>query len=117
VISTLLDHRFAVDPHSTMSPEHVEELEAQTPEEFRLFSRSIISLDPPDHTRLRKLVQPSFTGRGMQALRGTIQQVVDDLLDHAERDAAEPRFTATVLQPVSRWPARGCPRCLVRLSL
>src|SRR3954447_7983826 len=89
VISTLLDHRFAVDPHSTMSPEQVEELEAQTPEEFRLFSRSIISLDPPDHTRLRKLVQPSFTGRGMQALRGTIQQVVDDLLDEAERAAAE----------------------------
>ena len=89
VISTLLDHRFAVDPHSTMSPEQVEELEAQTPEEFRLFSRSIISLDPPDHTRLRKLVQPSFTGRGTQALRGTIQQVVDDLLDQAERDAAE----------------------------
>ena len=89
VISTLLDHRFAVDPRSTMSPERVEELEAQTPEEFQLFSRSIISLDPPDHTRLRKLVQPSFTGRGMQALRGTIQHVVDDLLDQAERDAAE----------------------------
>src|SRR5215212_5591979 len=89
VISTLLDHRFAVDPRSTMSPEQVEELEAQTPEEFRLFSRSIISLDPPDHTRLRKLVQPSFTGRGMQALRGSIQQIADDLLDQAEREAAE----------------------------
>ena len=89
VISTLLDHRFAVDPRSTMSPEQVEELEAQTPEEFRLFSRSIISLDPPDHTRLRKLVQPSFTGRGMEALRGSIQQIVDDLLDGVERDAAE----------------------------
>src|SRR5215208_6761830 len=89
VVATLLDHRFAVDPRSVMSPEQVEQQEAQTPEEFRLFSRSIISLDPPDHTRLRKLVQPSFTGRGMQALRGTIQQVVDDLLDQAERDAAE----------------------------
>src|SRR5918993_5108777 len=89
VIKTLLDERFAVDPHSTMSSEQVEKLEDQTPEEFRLFSRSIISLDPPDHTRLRKLVQPSFTGRGMQALRGTIQHVVDDLLDQAEQDAAE----------------------------
>jgi cytochrome P450 len=89
VIKTLLDDRFAVDPHSTMSPEQVEKLESQTPEEFRLFSRSIISLDPPDHTRLRKLVQPSFTGRGMEALRGSIQRIVDDLLDEAERDAAE----------------------------
>src|ERR687889_948886 len=89
VIKTLLDERFAVDPRSTMSSEQVEKLESQTPEEFRLFSRSIISLDPPDHTRLRKLVQPSFTGRGMEALRGSIQQIVDDLLDGAERDAAE----------------------------
>jgi cytochrome P450 len=89
VISTLLDHRFAVDPRSVMSPEQVEQQESQTPEEFRLFSRSILSLDPPDHTRLRKLVQPSFTGRGIQALRGSIQQIADDLLDRAEREAAE----------------------------
>ena len=89
VIKTLLDERFVVDPRSTMSSEQVEKLESQTPEEFRLFSRSIISLDPPDHTRLRKLVQPSFTGRGMEALRGSIQQIVDDLLDGVERDAAE----------------------------
>src|ERR687893_312960 len=89
VIQTLLDDRFAVDPRSTMSSEQVEKLESQTPEEFRLFSRSIIALDPPDHTRLRKLVQPSFTGRGMEALRGSIQQIVDDLLDKVERAAAE----------------------------
>jgi cytochrome P450 len=89
VVATLLDRRFSVDPRSGMTAEQVEQQEAQTPEEFRLLSRSIISIDPPDHTRLRKLVQPSFTGRGIQALRGSIQQVVDDLLDEAERDAAE----------------------------
>src|SRR3712207_5873939 len=89
VVATLLDRRFSVDPRSTMSPEEVDQQEAQTPEEFRLLSRSIISIDPPDHTRLRKLVQPSFTGRGIQALRGNIQQVVDALLDEAERQAAE----------------------------
>lgn len=94
VIATLLDRRFSVDPRSGMPPEQVEQQEAQTPEEFRLLSRSIISIDPPDHTRLRKLVQPSFTGRGIQALRGSIQRVVDDLLDGAERDAAERGETA-----------------------
>jgi cytochrome P450 len=87
VVATLLDRRFAVDPRSGMSPEQVKQQEVRTPEEFRLFSRSIISLDPPDHTRLRKLVQPSFTGRGIQALRENFQQVVEDLLDQAERDA------------------------------
>ena len=88
VIATLLDHRFSVDPRSGMSSEQLEQ-QPPMPEELRPLSRSILLLDPPDHTRLRKLVQPSFTGRGMQALRGSIQQIVDDLLDQAERDAAE----------------------------
>jgi cytochrome P450 len=88
VIATLLDDRFSVDPRSGMSPEQLEQ-QPPMPEELRPLSQSILSLDPPDHTRLRKLVQPSFTGRGMQALRGSIQQIVDDLLDQAERDADE----------------------------
>jgi cytochrome P450 len=88
VIATLLDDRFSVDPRSGMSLEQLEQ-QPPMPEELRPLSQSILSLDPPDHTRLRKLVQPSFTGRGMQALRGSIQQIVDDLLDRAERDADE----------------------------
>ncbi|MCA1739071.1 MAG: cytochrome P450 [Actinobacteria bacterium] len=76
-----------------MSPEQLEQ-QSNTPEEFQLISKSIISIDPPDHKRLRKLVQPSFTGRGMEALRGSIQQIADDLLDQAERDAAERGETA-----------------------
>jgi len=87
-LATLLDDRFSVDPRSVMSHEELEQ-QPPMPEEFRLFSRSILALDPPDHTRLRKLIQPSFTGRGMQALRGSIQQIADDLLDQAERNAAE----------------------------
>ena len=88
VVATLLGDRFSVDPRSAMSSEQLEQ-QPPTPEEFRPLSRSILLLDPPDHTRLRKLVQPSFTGRAMQALRGSIQQIVDDLLDQAEQDAAE----------------------------
>jgi cytochrome P450 len=86
-IATLLDDRFSVDPRAGISEEQLEQ-RPPMPEELRPLSRSILLLDPPDHTRLRKLVQPSFTGRGMQALRGSIQQIADDLLDKAERDAA-----------------------------
>ncbi|MBV9453721.1 MAG: cytochrome P450 [Rubrobacter sp.] len=88
VIATLLSDRFSVDLRSGMSQEQLER-QPQMPEEFRPLSRSLILLDPPDHTRLRKLVQPGFTGRGMEALRGSIQQIVDDLLDQAELDAAK----------------------------
>jgi cytochrome P450 len=85
VIATLLDDRFSVDPRSLLTAEQREHDE--TPEEFRPLARSIISIDPPDHTRIRKLVQPSFTGRGMEAMRPGIQKTVDDLLDTVERDA------------------------------
>src|SRR5918997_4759836 len=85
VVATLLDDRFSVDPRSLLPAE--QRGHDETPEEFRPFARSIISIDPPDHTRIRKLVQPSFTGRGMEAMRPSIQKTVDDLLDAAERDA------------------------------
>ncbi len=86
VIATLLDDRFAVDPKTLMTPE--ERANApEGPEEFRPLARSLLSIDPPDHTRIRKLVQPSFTGRGMEAMRPGIQQVVDALLDRAESEA------------------------------
>ena len=86
VVATLLDDRFSVDALSQMPPE-AREHQPEGAEEFRPLARSLISIDPPDHTRIRKLVQPSFTGRGMEAMRGSIQNVVDRLLDHLERDA------------------------------
>src|SRR5919199_3016258 len=87
LIATLLEDRFSVDPRSAMSQEQLEQ-QPPMPEELRPLSRSILLHDPPDHTQLRKLVQPSFTGRAMEALRGNIQQIVDDLLAQAEHDAA-----------------------------
>ena len=75
VVATLLDDRFSVDPRSQLTPEQREKM-PEGPEEFRPLARSIIAIDPPDHTRIRKLVQPSFTGRGMEAMRPSIQKTV-----------------------------------------
>ena len=86
VVATLLDDRFSVDFFSQMTPEEREN-QPEGAEDFRPLARSLISIDPPDHTRIRKLVQPSFTGRGMEAMRGSIQEVVDRLLDGVERAA------------------------------
>ncbi|MGH8906684.1 MAG: cytochrome P450 [Egibacteraceae bacterium] len=45
--------------------------------------RSMLSADPPDHTRLRKLVNRAFTPRRVQGLRPRIEAIVDELLDAA----------------------------------
>ncbi|RSM86105.1 cytochrome P450 [Kibdelosporangium aridum] len=42
---------------------------------------SILDMDPPDHTRLRKLVLKAFTTRRVEMLRPRAQQIVDTLLD------------------------------------
>ncbi|MET9801074.1 cytochrome P450 [Streptomyces sp. NPDC006368] len=41
----------------------------------------LLVLDPPDHTRLRKLVAREFTGRRVEALRPRVQRITDELLD------------------------------------
>lgn len=43
-------------------------------------SKSILNLDPPDHTRLRRLVSKSFTPSAIERLRSRIQQLVDQAL-------------------------------------
>jgi cytochrome P450 len=40
---------------------------------------SFLSLDPPDHTRLRRLVSKAFTPKVIAALEPRIRQIVDDL--------------------------------------
>jgi cytochrome P450 len=42
---------------------------------------AIIAMDPPEHTRLRKLVAAAFTEKRIQALRPRVARIVDDLID------------------------------------
>ncbi|MDB1089354.1 cytochrome P450 [Streptomyces sp. ACA25] len=46
---------------------------------------SLFSTDPPEHTRLRKLVTGEFTARRMRALEPRIQELTDALLDDMEK--------------------------------
>ncbi|MEV3992587.1 cytochrome P450 [Streptomyces sp. NPDC049837] len=53
---------------------------------FQLLDQEVVGphmlmLDPPDHTRLRKLVAGEFTGRRVEALRPRVQRITDELID------------------------------------
>ncbi|MFF0719904.1 cytochrome P450 [Micromonospora sp. NPDC003816] len=51
----------------------------------RIESRQLISLDPPDHTRLRGLVSGGFTARAVARLEPWIGDLADRLVDRARR--------------------------------
>lgn len=48
------------------------------------FDLSLLSMNPPDHTRLRRLAAPSFSPRAIAGYTGAIEQTVHELLDAAE---------------------------------
>ena len=45
------------------------------------FSRHMLNVDPPDHTRLRRLVSRAFVPSRVSALEPAIRGIADDLLD------------------------------------
>ena len=49
----------------------------------------ILNLDPPDHTRLRRIVSKAFTPRTVERLRERVTSLVDEYLDDVERLAAD----------------------------
>lgn len=48
----------------------------------------ILAMDPPDHTRLRRLVAKAFTARRVEQLRPRAQEIADDLVTAMLTDGA-----------------------------
>jgi len=79
-VTSLRDPRFGRDGfEAILSAQYGEESETGR------LPRSMLFRDPPDHTRLRSLVNRAFTPRVIEGMRGQIQAVVDRLLDQVER--------------------------------
>ena len=48
-------------------------------------SHAILNIDPPDHTRLRKLVSKAFTPRAVERIRARTAELTDEILDDLAR--------------------------------
>jgi cytochrome P450 len=88
VNAALIDDRLTIDLRTVTIPDEHASQEDPASGGIRILSQSLIEMDPPEHTRVRKLVQPTFTPRTMEAMRPAIQRTADALLDEAEAAAA-----------------------------
>ena len=81
-VATLLrDHkRFCKDVNNTLAAEQRDRQAPPSPL-LGLLSNHMLNLDPPDHTRLRALVNKAFTGQVVTQLEARIQTIADGLLD------------------------------------
>jgi cytochrome P450 len=50
---------------------------------LQVLRRSVLNLDPPDHTRLRRLMTPAFGARTVAAMRPRIEEITAGLIDAA----------------------------------
>ncbi|PBB06893.1 cytochrome P450 family protein [Salimicrobium humidisoli] len=74
-VTVLKDQRFIKDFTVFLD----EESRAQAHQS--IFSRNMLFADPPDHKRLRGLVQQAFTPRMIEELRGRITEIANELID------------------------------------
>ena len=61
---------------------------------------NLLGVDPPEHTRLRRMLTPEFTVRRMRRLEPRIIEIVDDHLDAMEKAGAPADLVADFALPI-----------------
>jgi cytochrome P450 len=83
--AVLFDSRFSSDASRPGYPHETPALE-----QHRVHDKMLITLDPPEHTSLRRLLARDFMIKRVEALRPRVEEVIDGLLD--EIMAGPPTF-------------------------
>jgi cytochrome P450 len=86
VALVLRDDRFAKEVAKAKTPKQI----ASQPwfrklKVFKAMNRTMLAVDPPDHTRLRALVNKAFTPRLIEQMRERVQLLTDELVDRVEK--------------------------------
>jgi cytochrome P450 len=80
VSAAFRDLRLSSDRASPLARAHEAEVFGEDPV-VSVLARWMVFRDPPDHTRMRSALRPAFTPPATEALRATVERVVDQLLD------------------------------------
>ncbi|PVY96908.1 cytochrome P450 [Actinomycetospora cinnamomea] len=83
VEAALRDPRLCKNRHDALTGEQ-RAAGPKLPRALASLERGLLSLDGPDHDRLRRLVHQAFTPRRIEQLRGQVEQVAESLLDSAQ---------------------------------
>ena len=67
--------------------------------ELRGRAPTLITSDPPEHTRLRRLLQPGFSPKAIDGLRPRVEAIVDELLAGLDEER-EADLVATLAYPL-----------------
>ncbi len=67
---------------------------------LQLRAGHLLALDPPEHTRLRRMLTPEFTVRRMRRLAPRIQEIVETHLDDLEREGRPADLVQSFALPV-----------------
>src|SRR5216683_2714402 len=81
VRAVLSDNRFSTNPatpgYPFLSPARAAQLRSENPKAF-------IRMDPPEHTKFRRMLTKEFMVTHIEAMRPMIEKTVNDLLDELE---------------------------------
>lgn len=69
-------------------------------ERERMRAGNLLGVDPPEHTRLRRMLTPEFTVRRMRRLEPRIIEIVDDHLDMMEKAGPPADLVADFALPI-----------------
>jgi cytochrome P450 len=83
VARTLRSNDFSRDVEANATPRDDEISRRRRQRRADGSAKTILNLDPPDHTRLRRMVTTAFTPTAVQRLRSQMEAMVDDVLDRA----------------------------------
>ncbi|MBW2316282.1 MAG: cytochrome P450 [Deltaproteobacteria bacterium] len=86
VLRILRDPIFTTDRSGTAGMRAVMRVAKGHPDFAGLIERNLLTLDGPEHRRLRKLVSKAFTPRRIEQLRPGLEATVDDLLERVAEE-------------------------------